>query len=474
MARLPSWRRLRDRRAARKAARRAARAEKAATREPRWWMRRRHAARQRRAAAKEHRRANPRWYRRAATSLVATEHRDRLGWAVLGVVTLTLYWIAFGTSPSAYDVERMGWGTVPFVAAAAALPLLLVRAAPLAGWLAAAVGALAMSVVLPTAGLPAGTGSPWPWLVVHTLVLLTLLAAVAYREGWFPVVIVWAGTTLMLSAGVSMDDLRAGWAVAATTVAAAGWLAGRLARSRRALSRQEEMRAAEESARVLLEERARIARDLHDIVAHRMSLVAVQAETARFRRPGLQPEAIEELAQISATAREALAETRTLLGVLRNDDDPVATAPQPGVGDLRQLVQGARRAGLSLDAEIDCPADGLGANTSLTVYRVAQEALSNVARHAPGAGTRIEVRRGPAHVQVLVRNGPATGQPAPLLPGPAHGLTGMRERVASAGGTVTAGPTDGGGYEVLAVLPTTAPAAAPLPATSSPDERVGA
>ena len=158
MARLPSWRRLRDRRAAKKAARRAARAEKAATREPRWWTRRRHAARQRRAAAKEHRRANPRWYRRATTSLVASEHRGRLGWAVLGVVTLSLYWIAFGTSPSAYDVERMGWGTVPFVAAAAALPLLLVRAAPLAGWLTSASAALLMWVLLPPAACCRATG----------------------------------------------------------------------------------------------------------------------------------------------------------------------------------------------------------------------------------------------------------------------------------------------------------------------------
>ena len=456
MARLPSWRRLRDRRAAKKAARRAARAE--------------------------HRRANPRWYRRAVTSLVASEHRGRLGWVVLSVVTLSLYWIAFGTSPTAYGVERMGWGTVPFVAAAAALPLLLVRAAPLAGWLTSASAALLLWVLLPPDGLLPGNGSPWPWLVVHSLVLLALLAAVAYRESWFSVAVVWAGTTLMLAAGVEMDDLRAGWAVAATTVTVAGWLAGRLARSRRALSRQEEMRAAEESARVLLEERARIARDLHDIVAHRMSLVAVQAETARFRRPGLQPEAIEELAQISATAREALAETRTLLGVLRNDDDPVATAPQPGVEDLRELVHGARRAGLSLDTEIDCPAEGLGANSSLTIYRVAQEALSNVARHAPGALTRIEVRRGPAHVQVLVRNGPATGQVPERDPGPAHGLTGMRERVASAGGTVTAAPTDDGGFEVLAVLPAPSPAAprtpsasltAPLPVVAAWDEKVG-
>jgi signal transduction histidine kinase len=126
-----------------------------------------------------------------------------------------------------------------------------------------------------------------------------------------------------------------------------------------------------------------------------------------------------------------------------------------------------------LDAEIDCTAEGLGANTSLTVYRVAQEALSNVARHAPGATTRLEVRRAPAHVQVLVRNGRATATPAARLPGPAHGITGMRERVASAGGTVTTGPTDDGGYEVLAVLPAPAPTAtAPLPAP--PDEKVGA
>ena len=472
MARLPSWRRLRDRRAAKTSARRAARAEKAATREPRWWTRRRHAAQQRRAAAKEHRRANPRWYRRATTSLLASEHRGRLGWAVLGVVTLALYWIAFGTSESAYGMNRIGWGTAPFIAAASALPLLLAPRAALAGWITSAGSAVGLMVLLPAADLPEGTGSPWPWLVVHSLVLLALLGALSYRASLLVLVLSWAGTTLLLAAGVT-SQLGGGWVTATTTVAVAGWLAGRLARSRQALRHETQMRTEEESARVLLEERARIARDLHDIVAHRMSLVAVQAETARFRRPGLPPEAIEELAQISATAREALAETRTLLGVLRNDDDPVATAPQPGVDDLRELVQGARRAGLSLDAEIDCPADGLGANTSLTVYRVAQEALSNVARHAPGAGTRIEVRRGPAHVQVLVRNGPATGAPAPRLPGPAHGLTGMRERVASAGGTVTTGPTDDGGYEVLAVLPAQplAPAAAlPVP----PEEKVGA
>jgi signal transduction histidine kinase len=388
--------------------------------------------------------------------------RSRAGWVLLAVVTLSLYWIAFGTSPTAYDMDRIGWGTAPFIAAAAALPLLLVRLAPLAGWVTSATGAVALWLLLPAADLPPGTGSPWPWLVVHTLVLLALLAAVTYRVGWVGAVLVWLGTTLLLAGAVDGTDLAPGWAVAGATVAAIGWLAGRLARSRAALSRQEELRASEEAARVVLQERARIARDLHDIVAHRMSLVAVQAETARFRRPGLPDAALEELASIGATAREALAETRTLLGVLRDASDPVATAPQPGVDDVHELVAGARRAGLVVDADLDCPTAGLAAGTSLTAFRVTQEALSNVARHAPGTRTTVRLHRTHDSVTVLVRNSPPDHVTA-RLPGPAHGLTGMRERVTSVGGTLTAGGTDDGGFEVLAVLP-----ADPVPAAVVP------
>lgn len=383
--------------------------------------------------------------------------RSRAGWALLAVVMLSLYWTAFGTSPSTYDMDRIGWGTAPFIAAAATLPLVLVRLAPVAGWVASASGAVALWLLLPPADLPPGTGSPWPWLVVHTLVLLSLLAAVTYRVGWVGAVLVWLGTTLLLAGAVDGTDLAPGWAVASATVAATGWLAGRLARSRAALSRQEELRASEEAARVVLQERARIARDLHDIVAHRMSLVAVQAETARYRRPGLPDAALEELASISATAREALAETRTLLGVLREASDPVATAPQPGVDDVPELVAGARRAGLVVDADLDCPAAGLAAGTSLTAFRVTQEALSNVARHAPGTRTTVRLHRTHDGVTVLVRNSAPDDVPA-RVPGPAHGLTGMRERVTSVGGTLTTGATADGGFEVLAVLP-----AAPVP-----------
>lgn len=429
--------------------------------------RRAEARARRRSAAKDRRRAA----RRSRVDRFAASWRDpvlraRTGWVLLAVATLSLYWIAFGTSPSAYDMDRIGWGTAPFIAAAAALPLLLVRLAPLAGWVTSAVGAVALWLLLPAADLPPGTGSPWPFLVVHMLVLLALLAAVTYRVGWVGAVLVWLGTTLLLSGSIAVDDLRSGWAVATTTVAAIGWLAGRLARSRAALVRQEELRASEEAARVVLQERARIARDLHDIVAHRMSLVAVQAETARYRRPGLPDAALEELASIAATAREALAETRTLLGVLRDASDPVATAPQPGVDDVPELVAGARRAGLVVDADIDCPTSGLAAGTSLTAFRVTQEALSNVARHAPGTRTTVRLLRTHDAVSVLVRNSAPDHVPA-RVPGPAHGLTGMRERVTAAAGTLTTGPTVDGGFEVLAVLP-----AAALPVPAARDEKV--
>lgn len=439
------------------------------------WRGRRRAAAARRTAARALRRSDARdrrrERRRARLLGVASLWRDpvlrsRTGWVLLGVTTLALYWIAFGTSPSAYDMDRIGWGTAPFIAAAAALPLVLVRVAPMAGWVASAAGAVALWLVLPAADLAPGAGSPWPWLVVHTLVLLALLAAVTYRLGWLGAALVWLGTTLLLAGAIDGNDLAPGWAVATATVAAVGWLAGRLARSRAALRQQEQLRASEEAARVVLQERARIARDLHDIVAHRMSLVAVQAETARYRRPGLPDAALEELASISATAREALAETRTLLGVLREASDPVATAPQPGVDDVPELVAGARRAGLVVDADIDCPTAGLAASTSLTAFRVTQEALSNVARHAPGTRTTVRLHRSHDAVTVLVRN-PAPDHVPTRLPGPAHGLTGMRERVTAAAGTLTTGPTDDGGFEVLAVLP-----AASLPVPAERDEKV--
>jgi signal transduction histidine kinase len=238
-----------------------------------------------------------------------------------------------------------------------------------------------------------------------------------------------------------------GWLLAVGGVALVGLLGGRLTRSTARLALQAAQSERDKAQRVVLEERTRIARDLHDIVAHHMSLVVVQAETAPYRLPDLPDSARTELESISNTARSALAETRTLLTVLRGDDVSPAHAPQPGLDRLAELVETTRRAGVQLDATVDATFGELRPGTSLAAYRIAQEALANATRHAPGTPVRLVVHRDADAVHVAVEN--ATSRP----PGPSgHGITGMRERARAEGGEVTITHTDGR-FAVAATLP---------------------
>ncbi len=208
----------------------------------------------------------------------------------------------------------------------------------------------------------------------------------------------------------------------------------------------------EQARRAVLEERSRIARELHDVVAHHMSMVAVQAETAPYRISGLPEEGVRDFAAIGETAREALNEMRRLLGVLRSDADPAERAPQPGLGHLGELVDGARGAGLPATMTVTGEPRPLPAGVELSAYRIVQEALSNAARHAAGAATvDVEVSYEPDRLLVSVTDdGPGPAGP----PGPdAHGLLGMSERVAMLGGTFRAGPGPAGGFRVAAELP---------------------
>jgi signal transduction histidine kinase len=199
------------------------------------------------------------------------------------------------------------------------------------------------------------------------------------------------------------------------------------------------------------QERARIARELHDVVAHHVSMVAVQAETARLTTPGMPPEGRERLAAIGDTARDALTEMRRLLGVLRADVAGEAErAPQPGLARLDELVEGARVAGTTVRLVVSGDVVALPAGIDLTAYRIVQEALTNARRHAPGAEVDVEVQFRDRAVHVRVSdNGPGaagTGDGG-------HGLTGMHERVAMVGGGLRVGPADGGGFAVEAHLP---------------------
>jgi signal transduction histidine kinase len=237
-------------------------------------------------------------------------------------------------------------------------------------------------------------------------------------------------------------------------------LAGGLGRARQLRAVAAEQDAAQRAiAHTLLEhvargERARIARELHDVVAHHISMIAVQAETARLTTPGLPAEGATRFVAIADTARTALTEMRRLLGVLREDAGSApARRPQPGLAQLTELVDEARESsGSTTRLIVSGRVASLDPGVELAAFRIVQEALTNARRHAPGAAVDVEVVYGPDTLRLRVRDngpGPGSDEPAGL------GLVGMREREAMAGGTVSAGPAPGCGFVVTADLPST-------------------
>jgi signal transduction histidine kinase len=204
-------------------------------------------------------------------------------------------------------------------------------------------------------------------------------------------------------------------------------------------------------------ERARIARELHDVVAHHISMVAVQAETARLATPGMPVAGARKLSAIGDTARAALAEMRSLLGVLREDaagDVAELRRPQPGLKQLNELLDAAREAsGAGTRLIVRGSPVALDPGAELAAYRIAQEALTNARRHAPGAAVDVELHYTLDALWLRVRdNGPGPSGPA-QPPSSGHGITGMGERAAAVGGQLRIGAAHGGGFVVEATLP---------------------
>jgi signal transduction histidine kinase len=219
------------------------------------------------------------------------------------------------------------------------------------------------------------------------------------------------------------------------------------------LADQAEQTELERARRAVLEERARIARELHDVVAHHMSLVAIRAESAPHRLGVLPDPVSAEFGALSGSAREALADMRRLLGVLRSDQ-AAARAPQPGLPDLPGLVDTARQAGMKVELSPLPAPDRLPPSAGVCAYRIIQEALSNAGQHAAGAVVTVSVRHDADTVTLRVANGPqASARPPGNGHRPGHGLAGMRERAELLGGTLSAGPGPDGGFVVSAVLP---------------------
>ncbi|MFE3662555.1 sensor histidine kinase [Streptomyces sp. NPDC059164] len=337
-------------------------------------------------------------------------------------------------------------------------PLLMLAHRPLQAWWIIFPADILSALVLLAHG--PGQHDSWPWPPPTLIACLFLLLALGLRETRRTVVAVWAvtaaaGAVLHL---VAPSDRNTGSALLLPILGAVVLVIGAAVRERgeatRRLAEQETISEAERARRTLLEERTRIARELHDVVAHHMSVITVQADSAPYRISGLPEPAREEFASIAAAARESLGEMRRLLSVLRSDSGGGDRAPQPGLDRLQQLVEATVRAGLPVELSLAADPGEVPSAVDLSAYRIVQEALANVVRHAPGARTRVSVRPSAGHLHVLVVNGPAPKPASPLeTAGTGHGLVGMRERVRLTGGTLDTGPLPDGGFRVAARMP---------------------
>ncbi|MFI9624560.1 sensor histidine kinase [Streptomyces sp. NPDC052042] len=395
------------------------------------------------------------------TPLLADAPRHWQRWLPY-LVVLALFAIFFpATIRVLTDQFEVPSGIAGLLAVAQVTPLLMLAHRPLqAWWIILPADILGALILL---RFPAHPDDVWPWPPPTLFGHLFLMLALALREPRRTVASVWAVTT---AAGLVLQLINPHRSNGSATllsifgavVAVIGALIGAVIRergiARQRLVEQEIISEAERARRTLLEERARIARELHDVVAHHMSVITVQADSAPYRISGLPEEAREEFGAIAASARESLTEMRRLLAVLRSDGTDGERAPQPGLDRVQQLVEATVRTGLPAELSLAADLPDLPQAVDLSAYRIVQEALANVVRHAPGARTRVSVASDGEHLTVLVVNGPAQQAGSPLeTTGTGNGLVGMRERVRLTDGTLDTGPLPDGGYRVAARLP---------------------
>ncbi len=293
------------------------------------------------------------------------------------------------------------------------------------------------------------------------LFVFWLYALGANARGWQA----WAGAGVVPIAVAAFvtddgDPFQPGDIAFGAFIVGGPWLAGLVIRLRRQSERRLGARALQlererdEQARLAVaEERARIARELHDVVAHAISVVVVQARGGRAQlRAGSPEQSLQAFDAIERTGEQALGEMRRLLGLLRQDDEQLARSPQPSLARLDALAEHVRAAGLPVDVHVEGERVDLPPGVDLSAYRIVQEALTNALKHAGRARAVVRVVYGPDAVDVEVRDdgaGAATGNGD----GGGHGLIGIRERVALVGGDLDAGPVPGGGFAVRARLP---------------------
>lgn len=383
------------------------------------------------------------------------------GWAwisvgFVGVAAIAAGWPLLAALYSVHVVLAM----LVVVAQVAGLVLAVRRPTP--GIAAAAVAAAAAAL------LSAGShGAPWPWPVTLLIVQAVLTLIVALRRDWKWVLAAWLTPQLAVIAAVALGP-SLGFTTGAITnlivgnaisvgAALVGIVVRAFAEDRGALRDERRANAELDAKQRELAERNRVAQELHDVVAHSMSVVSVQANTAKYRLPGLDERAEAEFASIAESSRQALGEMRGLLATLRQADGAPPLAPQPTLAEIPALITASRQSGARIeyrDATSGTAGSAVPASTGLTAYRIVQEALSNAMRHAPGSEIDVTVRVSDREIDIAVENGPADpGSPAEPAPGSGLGLAGLRERAGALGGTVHAGPSEAGGFSVRATLP---------------------
>jgi signal transduction histidine kinase len=373
----------------------------------------------------------PGWFRRLLPLLVPA-----------GLLAL----IGLGFAAGAYLTENRGLHPVvaALLAAGSVLPAALLVPYPRSAWWIC----YAMLFLGALGRNPDREG--WPWNPVQIVVFLLLLIVLATRAEAAAVVFVGVLSLLPVFLFISQSNAY-GVAFLIVAVLIVGDQIRRRRQSQRALAEQAEVSELEKARRSVLEERTRIAREMHDVVAHHMSMIAVQAETAPYRLGGLSEPAGREFTTIAGAARAALTDMRRLLGVLRSDSANPETTPQPGLANLPKLVESARRAGLTVTLRAAPLRAEVPEAVALAAYRIVQETLANAARHAPGQEVRVILTPGPTALEIRVDNDIVTGTEQPAGP-VGHGLTGMRERALLLGGSLEAGPRPNG-FCVTARLP---------------------
>lgn len=376
---------------------------------------------------------------------------------ILSAVAVTLYSVAVPVHVALYA------SSVPIMMLLAAVAVTAALVGVKYPNLAIIMFTVAAVLIPLTISRDAAVHAPWPWSVPMLIAFAVTVAALTFQHGWrHGLIMLGSGTAAGLVASIMLPTVPSANSLIVTTSVVGGiyliavLLAGRL-RLGDELTRQRAHTAEEQARRELVEERTRIARELHDVVAHSMSVIQVQASTARYRLPDLPADAASEFDDLAATARSSLTEMRRLLGVLRTEDQSAELTPQQGIDDIPALVDSIRRAGVDVGLElVTADVTAAPASVQIAAFRIVQEALSNAVRHAPGSRVSVSVRTDDTTIRLRVHNSTATGESA-ASPGAAqsagHGLRGMRERVALVDGTLEAGPSADGGWTVAAALP---------------------